>query len=167
MYFVFIWLPENWHHMKILQLVWTFLMPLSSRCKSYFSWILTYMNFYLLTTHNCVKQLYLCMIGSFVNSDKAVWRFNEETFVKQSVKLVPSMKLLLLEFCYQKSEYLVGVYMEMEISYLTRTDRGIKHCYMVYLQGMSHRFEIDVTVYFIIKFEISLVNFKTFLVFCF
>ena len=69
------------------------------------------------------------------------------------------MKLLFLEFCYQKSEYLVGVYMEMEINYLIRTGRGIKHCFMVYLQGMSHKIEINVTLYFIINFEISLVNF--------
>ena len=89
--------PKNWHHLIILQLVWTFLTPLCSRCKSYFSWIL------ITTTHNCVKQLYFCMIGSFDNSNKIVWRFNGETFVNQSVKLVPSVKLLLLKFCYQES----------------------------------------------------------------
>ena len=43
---------------------------------------------------HCVKQLYFCMIGSSVNSNKVVWRFNRETIVKQSVKLVPSVKLL-------------------------------------------------------------------------
>ena len=95
--------PENWHYLIILQLVWTFLTPLRSRCKSYFSWILTYRSFYLLTTHNCVKRLYYCMIGSFVNSDEVVWRFNGETFVKQSVKLVPSVNLLFWKFCYQES----------------------------------------------------------------
>ena len=95
--------PENWHYLIILQLVWTFLTPLRSRCKSYFSWILTYRSFYLLTTHNCVKRLYFCMIGSFVNSDEVVWRFNGETFVKQSVKLVPSVNLLFWKFCYQES----------------------------------------------------------------
>ena len=75
----------------------TFLIHVSSRCKSYFSWIFTYINFYLLTTHNWVKQIYFCMIGSFVIANKIVWRFNGETFVKQSVKLVPSVKLLLPE----------------------------------------------------------------------
>ena len=95
--------PENWHYLIILQLVWTFLTPLRSRCKSYFSWILTYRSFYLLTTHNCVKRLSFCMIGSFVNSDEVVWRFNGETFVKQSVKLVPSVNLLFWKFCYQES----------------------------------------------------------------
>ena len=92
----------------------------SSRCKSYFSWIFSYMNFYLLTTHEWVKQLYFCMIGSFVISNKVVWQFNGETFVKQPVKLVSSVKLLLLKFCYQES-----VYMEMEISCLTRTGSEI------------------------------------------
>ena len=95
--------PKNWHHLAILQLVWTFLTPLCSRCKSYFSWILTYMNFELLVTHNCVKQIYFCMIGSFVNSNKVAWRFNGETFAEQSVKMVPSVKLLFLKFYYQLS----------------------------------------------------------------
>ena len=90
------------NHLRILQLIWTFLMPMTSRCKSYFSGIFTYI-FYLFTTHNRVKQLYFCMIGSFVISNKVVWRFNGETFVKQSVKLVPSVDLLFLKFCYQKS----------------------------------------------------------------
>ena len=44
-------------------------------------------------------------IGSFVISNKVVWRFNGETFIKHSVKLVPSVKLLFLKFCYQKSEH--------------------------------------------------------------
>ena len=35
--------PEKWHHLMILQLVWTFLTPRCSRWKSCFSWILTYM----------------------------------------------------------------------------------------------------------------------------
>ena len=69
-------------------------MTVSSRCKSYFSWIFTNMNFYLPTRRNWVKQLYFCLIGSFVISTKVAWWFNEETFVKQSVKLVPSVKLL-------------------------------------------------------------------------
>ena len=43
------------------------------------------------------------MTGSFVNSNKVVWRFNGETFVKQPVKLVASVKLLLLKFFYQES----------------------------------------------------------------
>ena len=64
-------------------------MPVSSRCESYF----------LLTTHNWVKKLHFCMVGFFVISNKVVWRFNGETFVKQSVKLVPSVKLLFLKFC--------------------------------------------------------------------
>ena len=80
--------PENWHYLITLQLVWMFLPPWCNRCKSYFSWILTYVNFWLLTTHNCVKKHYLCMIGSFVHSNKVVWRFNREN-VKQSIKLVP------------------------------------------------------------------------------
>ena len=37
------------------------------------------------------------MIGSFVNYNRVVWRFNGETVVKQPVKLVPSVKLLLPE----------------------------------------------------------------------
>ena len=77
-------------------------MSLPSRYKSYFSWIFTYMNFYLLTRHNCLIQPYFCMICSFVISNKVVWRFNGESFVKQSVKVVPSVKLLFLKFCYQK-----------------------------------------------------------------
>ena len=92
-----------WHHLRILQLVWTFLMSVSSRCKSFFSWTFTYMNIYLLTTLNWVKQLIFCMIGSFVISNKVVWRFNGETFVKQSVKLLTLVKLLYLKFHYQKS----------------------------------------------------------------
>ena len=46
---------------------------------------LALVHFYLLTTHNGVKQLYFCIIGSFVNSNKLVGPFNGETFVKQSV----------------------------------------------------------------------------------
>ena len=46
-------------------------MPVSSHCTSYFSWIFTDINFYLLATYNWVKQLYFCMIGSFVISNKA------------------------------------------------------------------------------------------------
>ena len=49
--------------------------------------------------------------------------------------------------------------MEMEISCLTRTGPGIKNCsvymvyvYMVYLQGMSHQFEINVINSFYNKF---------------
>ena len=66
------------------------------------------------------------MIGSFVNSNKVAWRFNREGFVKQSLKLVPSVKLLFLKFCYQ------DVYMEMEISCLTRTGPGTKTCFCLY-----------------------------------
>ena len=106
-----------------------FLMSLPSRYKSYFSWIFTYMNFYLLTTHSCLIQLYFCMICSFVVSSKVVWRFNGESFVKQSVKVVPSVKLLFLKFCYQKSGHQDVVYMEMETSCLTRTGLGIKNCF--------------------------------------
>ena len=97
--------PENWHHLIILQLVWMLLTPLCSRCKSYFSWISTYLNFQLLATHNCVKQLYFCMIGSFVNSNKVVRWFNGETFVKHFVKLVPSVKILFLKFYYKLSAH--------------------------------------------------------------
>ena len=61
------------------------------------------MKFYILTTHNWDKQLYFYMIDSSVISSKVVWWFNGETFVKQSVKLVPSVKLLFLKFCYQES----------------------------------------------------------------
>ena len=50
-------ITENWHHLSILQYLWTFLIPLFCRCKWYFSWILTYMNFYLLTTQNCFTLL--------------------------------------------------------------------------------------------------------------
>ena len=44
--------------------------------------------------------------------------------------------------------------MEMEISCLSRTGPGIKNCsvYMVYLQGMSHQFEINVINAFYNKF---------------
>ena len=63
---------KYWHHLRILQLVWTSLMSVSSRCKSFFSWTFTYMNIYLLTTLNWVKQLIFCMIGSFVISNKVV-----------------------------------------------------------------------------------------------
>ena len=44
--------------------------------------------------------------------------------------------------------------MEMEISCLTHTGSGIKNCfvYMVYLQGMSHQFEINVINAFYNKF---------------
>ena len=44
--------------------------------------------------------------------------------------------------------------MEMEITCLTRTGPGIKNCsvYMVYLQGMSHQFEINVINAFYNKF---------------
>ena len=44
--------------------------------------------------------------------------------------------------------------MEMEISCYTRTSREIKNCsvYMVYLQGMSHQFEINAINVFYNKF---------------
>ena len=84
------------------------------------------MKFYLLTKNNCIKELYFCMIASFDNSNKVVSQFNGETFVKQSVKLVSSVELLFLKFCYQKSEYLEGVYMEMVISCLTVLAQGSK-----------------------------------------
>ena len=87
------------------------------------------MNFYLLSTHSWIKQLYFCMIGYFVISNKVVWWFNGETFVKQSVKVVPLVKLLLLKFCYEKSGHKEGVYMEIEISCLTRTGPGINNCF--------------------------------------
>ena len=80
------------------------------------------------------------MIGSFVNSNKVVWRFKGETFVKQSVKLVPSVKLLFLKLYYQLSGHYEGVYVEMEINCLTRS--CLVSVYMVYLQGMSHQFEM-------------------------
>ena len=85
------------------------------------------------------------MIGSFVNST-VVWRVNGETFVKLSIKLVPSVKLMLLKFCCQQSGHQEGVYVEMEISCLTALARGSKvvSVYMGYLQGMSHQFEINV-----------------------
>ena len=51
--------------------------------------------------------------------------------------------------------------MEMEISCLTVLARGSKivSVYMVYLQGISHQFEISVINAFYNKFEICLVNF--------
>ena len=57
--------------------------------------------------------------------------------------------------------------MEMEVICLTRTGPGIKNCsvYMVYLQGMSHQFQINVINAFYNKFEITLVNFLNVLVF--
>ena len=44
--------------------------------------------------------------------------------------------------------------MEIEISCLARTGRGIKNCsaYTVYLHGMSHQFEINVINAFYDKF---------------
>ena len=44
--------------------------------------------------------------------------------------------------------------MKMEISCFTRTGPEIKNCsvYMVYLQGMSHQFEINVINIFYNKF---------------
>ena len=56
------------------------------------------------------------------------------------------MNFLFLKFCFQESGHYEGVFMEMEISCLTRTGPGIKNCsvYMVYLQGMSHQFEVNV-----------------------
>ena len=112
------------------------------------------MKFYLLTMSNRVKQLYFSMIGSFDNSYKVVSQFDGETFVKQSVKLVPSVKLLLLKFCYQKSKHQEGIYMKVEISCLTVLARGSKivSVYMVYLQGISHQFEISVINAFYNKF---------------
>ena len=86
----------------------------------------------MLVSSRWVKQLYFCMIGSFVISNKVVWRFNGETFVKQSVKLVPSVKLLFLKFCYQKSGHQEGIYMEIEIRCLIRTGPGIKNCFSLH-----------------------------------
>ena len=86
------------------------------------------------------------MIASFDNSNKVVLQFNTETFVNQSVKLVSSVEILFLKFCYQKSEYIEGVYMEMVISCLTVLAPGIENCF--YLNGIftgnSHQFEKDV-----------------------
>ena len=42
------------------------------------------------------------MVGSFAISNKVVWRFNGEIFVKQIVKLVPSVKLLFLSSATRK-----------------------------------------------------------------
>ena len=58
-----------------------------------------------LGSQNIARLNTFFQIGSFVISNKAVWRFNGETFIKHSVKLVPSVKLLFLKFCYQKSEH--------------------------------------------------------------
>ena len=59
-------------------------------------WVIFFMDFYLLTTHNWFKQLYL---RYFVISNKVVWRFNRETFVKQSMKVVSSPEKWTLRGC--------------------------------------------------------------------
>ena len=60
------------------------------------------------------------MRGSFVISNKVAWRFNGETYVKQSVKVVSSPEKWTLRRClYGNRNKFLSVY-------------------MVYLQGISH-----------------------------
>ena len=76
------------------------------------------------------------MTGSFCIANKLVWQFNGETFLKHSMELVSSPEKWTLRGCLYRNRN------KMSHPYWSRDQKLF--AYMVYLQGMSHRFEINV-----------------------